>query len=122
MAVSIVQIGTPAGLTNYRNTDLDEVKDAIDATSGKLHALVVDNTSNVAASYVKLYDAASGSVTVGTTAPDLVLKIPASVKRTIVFQEGLSYGTALTAACVTTGGTAGTTAPSSAVILEALFE
>ena len=123
MAISVVSIPTPSGLTKYRDTDLAETKVAVDATSGTIHSITVDNTANAgAASYLKLWDAASGSVTVGTTAPDFVFKIPAATKRTIIFHDGLAYGTALTAAALTAGGTAGTTGPTSDVVVEIIFE
>ena len=123
MATSVVTIASPAGLTKFKETDLDGTKAAVDATSGTIHAIVIDNTANAAeVEYLKLWDSASGGVTVGTTAPDWVFKIPAAVKRTITFLEGLAYGTALTAACVTTAGTAGTTNPTANVVVEILFE
>ena len=122
MAVSIVDIASPAGLKKYRNTDLDGTISAVDSGAGTLHSIVVDNASNAAASYLKLWNTASGSVTVGTTAPDMVFMIPASTKRTIIFHDGLVYSTALSAACVTTAGTAGTTNPTSDVPVEIIFE
>lgn len=122
MAVSQVDIASPAGLKKYRNTDLDETASAIDSGGGTLHSLVIDNSANAAITFVKLWNAASGSVTVGTTAPDFCIPIPASVKKTIVFFEGIAYATALTIAAVTTAGTAGTTGPSSAVVAEAIYE
>lgn len=122
MAISIVDIATPSGLKKFRDTDLADGKVAVDSTSGTMHSIVVDNVANGAASFLKLWNVASGSVTVGTTAPDWVFLIPASSKRTIVFYEGVVYGTALTAACVTAAGTAGTTAPTENVVVEIIFE
>ena len=122
MAISIVNISSPSGLYKYRNTDVNATKDAIDATSGVLHALVLDNTANAAITYVKLWDAASAGVTVGTTAPDWVFKVPASAKRTIVFHDGVAYANALVIAAVTGAGTAGVTPPTSAVVVEANIE
>lgn len=123
MAVTVVDIATPAGLKKFKDTDMGGTKVAVDATSGKIHSIVIDNTANAGeATYLKLWDAASGDVTVGTTAPDWVFKVPASTKVTITFQAELAYGTALTAACVTTAGTAGTTNPTSDVVIEILIE
>jgi hypothetical protein len=122
MATTVIDIATPSGLKKFRETDLAETKVAIDATSGTLHTIVVDNTANAAVTYLKLWNAASGDVTVGTTAPDWVFQISASVKKTIVFHDGEAYATALTAACVTTAGTAGTTGPTSNVIVEIIYE
>lgn len=121
MATTVVEISTPSGLTRYRETDLNETKSAVKASSGTIHSIVADNSANAAVSYLKLWDVASGSVTVGTTAPDWVFKIPASTKRTIVFHEGAAFATALTAACVTGAGTAGTTGPTSDFAVDILF-
>ncbi len=116
MATSVVTIDVPAGLTRYKETDLNETKSAVKASAGTMHSIIIDNTANGAASFVKLYDVASGSVTVGTTAPDWIFKVPASTKRSITFMDGgIAFATALTAACVTAGGTAGTTGPTSDV-------
>lgn len=115
MAVTQVDLSPPSGAKLYTNDDLEGTASAVKASSGTLYSIVIDNSANAAVSYVKLWDVASGSVTVGTTAPDWIIKVAASAKRTIVFPEGLAFGTALTAACVTTAGTAGTTNPSSSV-------
>jgi len=121
MAVTQVVIDNPAGLTKYINSDVDSVT-GVKASAGTLHHIIVDNTANAAVTYLKLWDVASGSVTLGTTSPDYVLKIPASVKRTIVFPEGLAFGTALSVAATTTGVLAGVTAPTSEVILTIVYE
>ncbi len=121
MATSIISIDSPSGLTRYKETDLAETKSAVKASSGTIWAIIVDNAANGAASYLKLWDAASGDVTVGTTAPDWVFKLPASTKRTITIPDGAAFATALTAACVTTAGTAGVTGPTSNVEITILF-
>jgi hypothetical protein len=86
-----------------------------------VYYVVVDNSLNGAASYVKLYNLASGSVVVGTTAPDEIIYVPANARITQVYSTsaapGKTFGTALSAACVTTGGTAGVTSPSSSVVV-----
>lgn len=123
MAVSIVDIASPAGLKKYHDTDIGATKVSIDATSGNIHAITIDNTGNAAeATFLKLWNVASGSVTVGTTAPDYVFMVPAATKVTIVFSSAIAYDTALTVACVTTAGTAGTTDPTSSVVLDLIFE
>ena len=78
------------------------------ASSAVLHSIEMDNTAVAAATYLKLYNTAT--VTVGTTVPDWVIMIPASVSRTITCPSGVTFGTALAYAAVTAGGTAGTTA------------
>jgi hypothetical protein len=95
--------------------------DAVKASSAKVYSVTIDNTLNASASYVKLWNLASGSVTLGTTAPDSVIFVPGSALVTETYfvgaAQGKTFATALSAACVTTGGTAGTTPPSSNVIV-----
>src|SRR5574337_186288 len=121
MATTQVQISPPSGAILYNNTALNATKDAVKASAGTIYGIVVDNSANAAASYLKLWDVASGGVTVGTTDPDWIVKIAASAKKTIAFPEGLAFGTALTAACVTTGGTAGVTNPTSSVPVSIVY-
>jgi len=121
MTISVLDLAPPSGAKVYKNTDLDGTKAAVKASSTTIYAIIIDNSANAAASFLKLWDVASGSVTVGTTDPDAIIKIAASVKKTIVFPEGLVFATALTAACVTAGGTAGTSNPSSDVDVSIVY-
>ena len=88
-------------------------------SSTVLYELELDNTANGAASYLKLYNTASP--TIGSTAPDAIIMVPASVSRSIVIPSGLTFGTALAYAAVTAGGTAGTTSPASAFIVRMVY-
>ena len=121
MAVTVLDLETPTGAFRYKNGATNNTKSGVKASSGTIYAIVIDNSANAAITYVKLWDVASGSVTVGTTAPDMVFEVAASTKMSIVFPEGLVFGTALTEAAVTTPGTAGTTSPSSSVVLSIVY-
>lgn len=126
MAITQVPIASPAGVFVFTDTAIGSSVDAIKASSTLLNYLTIDNSANGgAASYVKLYNLASGSVVVGTTSPDEVIYVPGGAKITHVFYTGSTlgktFGTALSAACVTTGGTAGATPPVSSVILTANY-
>jgi hypothetical protein len=121
MAISQVDYDAPSGLIRYKNTASNNTKSGVKSSSGNLYALIVDNTLNAAVSYVKLWDLASGSVTVGTTAPDFIFYIPASTKLTIILPETIALANGLTESTVTTAGTAGTTSPSSNVALTILY-
>lgn len=122
MAITQVTVASPSGQIQFTDTAMGATADAVKASSGTVYSVFVDNSANGgAASYVKLYDAASGGVTVGTTVPDEVLYVrPGAVIEVLYFTKsapGKAFGTAITAACVTTGGTAGTTPPASSVIV-----
>ena len=116
MAITQINVASPANETIFTDTAIGNAVDAIKASSAKVYWLQIDNSANGgAASYVKLYNLASGSVTVGTTAPDEVIYVPAGAVITQPLftgaAPGKTFGTALTACCVTTGGTGGTTSP-----------
>ncbi len=126
MAITQIQIATPANIFEFTDTSIGSSVDAIKASSAVLYWVLVDNSANSgAASYVKLYNLASGSVIVGTTAPDEVIYVPGGQKITHVLYTGANPGktfaTAISAVCVTTGGTAGVIAPVSSVILTAAY-
>ena len=126
MAITQVTIAGPAGLIEYTNDDIAEVKDAVKASSAVVYSIYIDNSANAAAaSYLKIWNVASGSVTVGTTAPDEIIYVPAAARITVpmftVAAGGKTFGTALTIACVTTAGTAGTTGPTSNVLVSILL-
>lgn len=121
MAISQINISSPSVETLYQDTNIGATVDGIKASSALVLWLTVDNSANGAASYIRLWNVASGGVTNGSTVPDMVLLVPANQVQTFVFQTsasaGLTFGTALSAAASTTGGTVGSTAPSSAVTL-----
>lgn len=120
MAISTVNIASPANETVFNDTAMGNTVDGIKASSAVVFSILVDNTANGGApSYVKLFNLASGSVVVGTTAPDEIIYVPGGAKVTHVLYTGANPGktfaTALSAICVTAGGTAGSTSPASAV-------
>jgi len=96
--------------------------DAIKASSAKVYSVTIDNSANGgAASYVKLFNLAAGSVSLGVTSPDEVIFVPAGAVVTVSYFTGAvpgkTFASALSAACVTTGGTAGSTSPVSPVVV-----
>lgn len=110
-----------AALANslFEETALGATKVDVKASSTNVKYIYIDNTANAAASYLKLYN--TNTVTVGTTAPDAIFMAPASTKVQFPIPDGWTFGTALSVACVTTGGTAGTTAPTSAVVVRIAY-
>lgn len=98
------------------STALTNSAQAIKASAGKLGGWYIYNP-NASAAYVPIYDVASGSVTVGTTNPLMVLTIPASSAANLELVNGITFGTAISAAAATTA--AGNSALGTA--LEAIF-
>ncbi len=122
MAITQVNVQSPSNLVLVTDTVMGNAVDAIKASSTKVYSVTVDNSANGgAASYVKLFNLAAGSVVLGTTAPDEVIFVPAGRVITVSYFDGAvpgkTFAAALSAACVTTGGTTGTSSPASAVVV-----
>lgn len=120
MTVHAKDVAEP--FANTRSTDASVTSSVQQAEtgSGTLFMVDVDNTNNSAKTYVKLWD--QTSVAVGATVPDWIFMVPASVRRVFTIPSGLAFSTGLAYAAVTTGGTAGTTSPSSSVALKLAFD
>lgn len=120
MATSILNLPSLASAL-FEETAIGATVLGVKTTSATIKYILVDNTANGAASFLKLFDATSGSVTLGTTAPDAIFKIAGSAKVPIPIPDGWVFASALSVACVTTGGTAGVTPPSSNVIVRIAY-
>lgn len=106
---------TTGGMTIYQNLDLDNTKVAVKASAGTLFGWHITN-STTAPIFVKFWDVASGSVTVGTTAATMVLGVPGASASNLagVTQAsglGIAFGTAITIACTTGVATASNSDP-----------
>ena len=87
----------------------------VTGAAANLYYVEIDNTANTVASFVKFYN--NASPTVGTPPPDVALRPVAGAKEYFVFPTSIAFATALSYACVTTAGTAGTTSPTNSVIV-----
>jgi len=121
MAITQTALADLASSFIFTDTDNAATIAGVKSASTVVHAIDIDNTANSATTFVKLYNVASGSVTVGTTAPDMILPIPASTRSSFIIPGGLTFATALSVASVTTGGTAGTTGPTSDVVVRIVY-
>ena len=113
---SNTQIVSPStGARNIQATPNATADNAVVSGTVYINSVVIDNTNNAsAASYFKAYDASAP--TVGTSAPDFCIKVGGAEKLYINFQKNRpKFTTALSFACVTAGGTGGTTSPTSSV-------
>lgn len=120
MAITQTDVQTPSTQIIFSDTAMGISVDSVKSSSAVAYYIIVNNSANVgAASYVKLYNLQNISVTLGTTAPDEIIYVPAGAIITHLLYTaaapGKTFNVALSAACVTTGGTAGTTPPLSSV-------
>lgn len=116
MAVSNL-ILTALATNLFKDTVSAATAVSIKAGAGTMFVIHVDNSANVAASFIKLFDTA-GVVVVGTTVPDWVIKVPGSfVGNVLIATAGIAFAAGLQLATVTTGGTGGVVAPGAACIV-----
>lgn len=118
MAVQKSPLSLTSSLQVVHDTDSDATAETnIGPGASVLYILKVDNTANAsAASFCKLYNAVGP--TVGTTVPDLVLRVAGGATVSLEIPEGVSFGTGISYATVTAGGTGGITGPASDVIVD----
>ena len=89
--------------------NLNASKVAVKASAGTLYGFIIENAQN-AITFVQLFDAASGSVTLGTNKPDLEIAVAANGGSGATMYAlplpavGWPFGTALTIAATTTSG------------------
>lgn len=114
-----------AGGTPFYNLDVDESEDAIKATAGVLRELYLFNTTN-AIIYVKLYNATTANVTVGTTTPVRTIPVPANNDTDgagVVLRAPMYFSTAITIAATTGAADNDTTGPgANALIASGVYD
>ena len=106
-----------SAVSSARWTDTAASSTAVEASSSSIHIhqIRIVNTANTTKLYLKIYNVAASSVTVGTTSPDVILPVEASSSVEYDFDPRIELATALSYAVVTGAGTAGTTAPGTAI-------
>lgn len=113
MAVSITEQQTPLGSKVVKDTSVNSTAvNNVTGSSGSIYLIEIVNGATTAIHF-KIYDHASP--TIGTTAPNLVVPVPASSSVSVASTSGIVFGTAISYACVTEAGTAGVTDPNSTV-------
>lgn len=117
--------------TRIEDQALDNSLETLDAASMIAYSMEINNADNNVDVYAKFYNKNS-AVTVGTTDPEMIIKVDAGVTRKLAFTRGTVSSSVVTpaagilfdvasagvkAACVTDAGTGGTTSPARAVKL-----
>lgn len=117
----LVTLASESGFLSYRNTALSNTAVAVKPVAGSVMGWNFIN-SNTTPVYVKFYNLASGSVTVGTSAVVLTVLVPPGDGTTpgMYFLEPSLipvevFSTAISVACVTGMSDNSTTAPATAI-------
>jgi hypothetical protein len=103
---------TMAATSQDSSTALTSTAQAIKASAGTLTGYYIYNP-NATAAFVNFYNVASGSVTVGTTAPLFHLAIPATSAANLSYTFGPAFSTAISWSATATAGS--NTAPTTAL-------
>lgn len=111
--------GTAGGWSVNSQTALTNSKIAVKASAGNFGGYMVYNP-NASAVFIQVFDVASASVTLGTTAPTYVITLPATAAANVEFSLGITHATAITLAATTTA--TGLTAPGTALTGFFLFK
>lgn len=117
MTLSVSTQTPPVGAKLTVDTDANATaQTSVTGASGTIYMVEIDNSGNSDnACYLKIYDDAAPVV--GTTAPTHIFCMLVNQSKTLVFPDGLDF-TNLSYACVISGGTSGTTAPTNAVTVK----
>ena len=121
-------LAASAATTFFRDKALTNAAVAADADSGTIRMIDCDNTANTETIYFKVYNLAAASVVFhastpgSSTSPYVVIPV-AGGKRIVVTMDSsdVTFTTAISCAALTTGGTLGTTAPTTAVGIRMLL-
>ena len=102
IAQNFIAPQTSVGLAVSKNLDIDETEDAVKTAAGQLYGYYLFNRSTSEVRYFKFYDGLVADVVVGTTAPVMVLAVPANSAANVFTDIGLhAFTTAITVACTT---------------------
>jgi hypothetical protein len=111
---------TSGGYDTFRSLDLDETEEAVKASAGQVFGWYFYN-DGAAECYVKLYNATTANVTVGSTTPTHTIPVPAGSAANCEFVGGIQFDTAITAAATTGAADNDTTAPAASQLIACIF-
>lgn len=114
-------VTSPSGYSQYKDSQAAATVRSFRTSAGKAVLLLLDNSGNGSDSYFKLYDALAGSVTLGTTVPTVIIRVPAGQVYALA-GTNIAFATAVSGAWVTTGGTGGTTPPTAVCDTKLFFQ
>lgn len=107
-----------ANISDWRfDVDVNGTGKLLVSGTPALVALEVDNTQNSIDVFLKIWDKATAPV-IGTDDPDIVIRVSAGTKLVVPYPsdgDGVLFINPMYVACVTTGGTTGTTSPPNTV-------
>lgn len=122
MSTYTIPLSNPVASNIFVDTSNGATASQVKTSSAVLFLVEVDNSAGSIEVFTKIYNVSSAP-SVGTTAPHDIIRTPAGAvnPRTYGLGEGVTHGTGIFIATVTTGGTGGTTAPTSSVSVKVMY-
>jgi hypothetical protein len=120
MSSTLVSTGSPVFQNIFTETSLTSSPEGVKALNGVIFSIRVDNSGNSGSSYVYLYFAPTSQITFGTTAPNIVVFVPAGVVINQQFFTGNAAGLAFPVALSIAGTTL--SSPPSTLIVSVTFQ
>lgn len=90
----------PIGYSTAHFDDVDETEETVSSVPATLFGWTIINDHATVPAYVQFYD--SAAVTPGTTAPKIMICVPALDSKSQEFVGGITFNTAITVASTTT--------------------
>lgn len=123
MPVRMIPVTTD-GCSIFRTLDLDETEEDVKTSAGTVYGVWFSNTATTTR-FLKFYNAAAASVTVGTSTPVLTLALPGNSSDDIsgVFSlaQGIAFSTAICVAATTGAADTDTGAPGTGDVILNVF-
>ena len=110
---------TATGSDIFRTAALTNVAQAVKASAGTFYGYHFQNP-NTSGAWVQIYNVAAGSVTVGTTTPNISFFVPAGGALDTMGSVPIAFGTAISTAATTTAG--GGTAPTTNLVANVFYK
>lgn len=114
-----VYVGQPG--TNIKEFQLDGLESVVSdlvsgATTSDVHGMVLDNSKNsLAATFLKIFNVASGSVTIGTTDPNMQINVPGGgTTKAVLVGDSFDFGANSSCAALSGKDSTSTADPASA--------
>jgi hypothetical protein len=113
-------VTTSGGASIFRSLDLDETEEDVKTSAGMVYGWFMTNLAS-STRYIKFYNLAAASVSVGSTTPVMTIPLEADQAANVSFPMGLVFDTAICVAATTGVADADTGAPGANEVVVNIF-
>jgi hypothetical protein len=117
---NVFRITPPFGRTTFTDLALGSSPDGVANGFCRVFRISANNSLNGSAVFIKAYNL--GQPIVGTSSPQIILRVPANSLVSQDFKQGVIFSAALSMAAVTQGGVGGVTPATNPVVCSIIFK